>query len=303
MLVHRCIAWLAALLLLTAVQAQQKCEQLKKLHFDVITIQDAAELAAAAACSGNALTATWYGAKFLSETITVGSNTSLTITAASGKLFNAAAIDGNSTTQLFIVNGNLTITNLTLLNGFSSAQGGAITASASAYITLKNCKLTDNTATNGAAVFINGGTLQIDDSSFSFNVADEKGLGSSVHSVGATVSISSSVFTNEANSAVFATDASAVTVSNSTFSTNLAALGGGAGLACQNSTIAYVSGCLFDSNQASQAGAIVVNSHSQLIASDTEFRSNTAVDGGGGAVGTFDASSAEITNVSYPPTA
>jgi Right handed beta helix region len=299
MLVHWCIDWLTVLLLLTAVQALQKCEQLKKLHFDVLTVQDAAELAAAAVYSGNAFTATWNGAKILSETITVGSNTTLTIRAASGNLFNAAAtIDGNSTTQLFIVYGNLTIINLTLQHGFSSTQGGAINVLPSAFVALKNCTLKGHRASNGAAIFNTRGTLQIDDSTFSSNAVDissPEDLSGSIHATEAVVSISSSVFMNEPNSAVYATDRSTVTVSNSTFSNNLATLG--AALTCQNSTTAYVSGCLFDSNHAQLAGAIAIITQSQLVASDTVFRSCTA-DVAGGAVGISDAISAEFTNVS-----
>jgi hypothetical protein len=64
---------------LIKLQAQQSCEELKWLNFDVRTVQDAVDLAAAAACNGKALTATWYGAQVLSDAITVGINTSLTI--------------------------------------------------------------------------------------------------------------------------------------------------------------------------------------------------------------------------------
>jgi hypothetical protein len=295
MLVHWCAAWFTALRLLTTVKAQQNCDQLKVFHLDVLTMQDVAELAAAAACSGNTLTATWYGAKILSETITVGSNTSLTITAASGNIFNAAAIDGNSTTQLFIVYGNLMITNMTLLNGFSSTQGGAITVVPSAFAALKCCTLTGHRAAEGAAVFIDRGTLQIKDSTFSSNAAEQ--VGSSIYASGAVVNIMSSVFMNESNSAVYATDGETVTVINSTFSNNLATQG--SGLTCQNSTTAYVSECLFDSNQATvSGGAITILIQSQLIASNTLFNSNTAKSGSGGAVVTFAASSAEFTNVS-----
>jgi hypothetical protein len=295
MLMHRCIIWLVALFMLFTVQAQQSCEQLKKRHFNVSTVQDIAELAAAAACSGKALTATWHGALALSETITVGSTTSLAITAATGNQFSAAAtIDGNSTTQLFVVNGNLTLTSMTLQNGLSSTQGGAINAVTSAFVVLQNCTLTGHRAAEGAAIFINsGGTLQIDDSSFSYNAAGVSG--SSIYATGATLNIRSSVFINELNSAVYA-EASTVAIINSTFSNNMADLG--AGLACFKGTIANVSGCLFDSNQArSEAGAILVNTQSQLIASDTLFSSNTA-GGGSGAVGTVVGSSAEFTNVS-----
>jgi hypothetical protein len=296
MLVHRCVIWLAALPMLITVQAQQSCKQLKRLSFDVSTAQDVAELAAAAACNGKALSATWNGALVLSDTITVGSNTSLTIKAATGKEFSAAAtIDGNSTTQLFVVNGNLSITGMSLQNGFAITQGGAINALASAFVVLKNCTLTRHRAPLGAAIFINSrGMLQIDDAYFSFNMAES--IGSSVHAIKATVNISSSVFVDEVNSAVFAKDASTVTVINSTFSNSSGLLG--AGVACLNSTALYVSGCLFDSNQASQtSGAIAIVSQSQMLATNTTFRSNTAVLSGG-AIGAFDNSSAELTDVS-----
>jgi hypothetical protein len=296
MLVRRCINWSAALLLLVTVQAQQSCEDLNKLNFDVSTAKDAAELTAAAACSGNALTATWHGALVLADTITVGSNTSLAITATSGKLFSAAAtIDGNSTTRLFVVNGNLTITGITLQNGFSSIQGGAISASASAFVVLKNCRLTGHRAQAGAAISINSrGTLQIDDSKFSLNAAELSG--SSIYATRAIVFITSSVFVNEVNSTVFATDASTITEIDSTFGNSSGLVG--TGVACLDSTSLYVSGCLFDSNQASQtSGAIAIVSQSRLLATNTTFRRNTAALGGG-AVGTSDNSSAELTDVS-----
>eukprot|EP00953_Heterococcus_sp_UTEX-ZZ885_P041482 21161-Heterococcus_DN1.PRE.4 len=279
------------LLLLITTQAQHNCVQLKKRHFDISTVQDAAELTAAAACRGNSLTATWYGEVFLADTITVGNNTSLTITAASTA---AATIDGNSTTQLFLVNGDLTIAGVTLQNGYTRAQGGAINAVASASITLKNCTLIKHRALYGAAISIFEGTLQIDGSSFSFNDAAE--AGSSIQATGATLNISSSVFMNESNSAVYL-EASTVTTLNSTFSNNTAEQG--AGLVCFKGTTAYISGCLFDSNQAdSQAGAISVVTQSQLIASDTVFSSNTA-GAASGAIGTYDGSSAEFTNCQF----
>jgi hypothetical protein len=99
---------------------------------------------------------------------------------------------------------------------------------------------------------------------------------------------------NESNSAVYL-EASTVAIVNSTFSNDMDEQG--AGLVCFKGTIAFVSGCLFESNQASsQAGAIAVITQSQLIASDTVFKSNTALVSG--AVGTSDGSSAELTNVS-----
>jgi hypothetical protein len=288
---HRCITWLAALLLLMTVQAQQSCEQLKRLNFDVSTAQDVVKLAAAAACNGKTLTATWNGALVLSDTITVASNTSLAITAASGKLFSA--VDGKSTTQLFVVNGNLSITGITLQNGFTKMQGGAINVLPSAFVVLKNCTLTGHKAQGGAAIYNSEGTLQIDNSKFSLNAAELSG--SSVYTTGATLNISSSVFVNEVNSAVFARDASTVTVINSNFSINSGL--SGAGVACLNSTTLHVTGCLFDSNQASQAsGAIAIVSQSQMLATNTTFRSNTAAFAG--AIGTFDNSSAELTDVS-----
>jgi hypothetical protein len=201
-----------------------------------------------------------------------------------------------ATAQLssFVVNGNLSITDITLQNSYGTA-GGAITGFASVYIRLKNCTPTGHKALYGAAILIgSNGTLQLDETNFSFNTVE--GVGSSIHATRATVIISSSAFVNEANSAVFATTASTLIINNSTFS-NSSGLSGAA-IACLRSTTVYISGCLFDFNQASRSsGAIAILSQSRLVASDTVFRSNTA-DLGGGAAGTFFNWSAEFTSVS-----
>eukprot|EP00953_Heterococcus_sp_UTEX-ZZ885_P004357 2860-Heterococcus_DN1.PRE.1 len=183
---------------------------------------------------------------------------------------------------------------MTLQNGFNSAQGGAIYILPSASVVLKNCTLLHNKAYAGAAIFNSRGTLQIDGSSFGFNAAASSG--SSIHATGATLNISSSLFMNETNTAVYA-EASTVAIVNSTFSQNSATFG--AGLACFKGTIAAVSRCFFDSNEASsEAGAISVVTQSQLIASDTVFSSNTA-GVASGAIGTFDDSSAELTHCQF----
>jgi hypothetical protein len=290
----RCLTW-CLLLLLTIAQAQQNCGGLKRLHFDVSTAQDAAELAAAAACSGKVLAATWSGALVLSEAITISSKTSLTITAF--KRGAAAIIDGNSTTQLFIVNGNLTMTGITLQNSYANSQTavGAINALASAFVVLQNCTLIGRKALNGAAVVIDSkGTLQ-PDASQQLSSDPSEPTGSSIYAVGATVNVSSSMFElHEVNSAVYASE-STVTILNSTFRHNRAIEG--AGLSCNKNTTAYVTGCLFDSNLASRtAGAVVVFSQSLLIASNTNFTSNSAPQSG--AVSIVDATSTTFTDVS-----
>eukprot|EP00953_Heterococcus_sp_UTEX-ZZ885_P041484 21162-Heterococcus_DN1.PRE.2 len=274
----RCLTW-CLLLLLLAVQAQLNCGGLKRLHFEVSTVQDAAELALAAARTGKVLTAIWYGALVLPEAFTVSSKTSLAITAIkSGK---AAIIDGNSTTQLFIVNGNLTLTGITLQNGYANSQtaAGAINALASAFVVLQNCTLIGRKAVNGAAVVVDSkGTLQ-SDASQQLSSDPPEPTGSSIRAVGATVIVSSTVFElHEASSAVHASE-STLTILNSTFRHNRAIEG--AGISCNKNTTAYLTGCLFDSNLASRtAGAIVVFSQSQLIASDTNFTNNSAPQSG-----------------------
>jgi hypothetical protein len=163
------LCFLLLLLLGELCRAQQStCVRLRKLHYDVHTVQDAEELAAAAACADVSLQATWHTNVVLRSTITVAKGTSLTVTAAAGA---SASVDGAGTVQLFtVLGGNLTVIDLALKNGYGDANGAAINGLDSSHVIIQNCELTGHSTIQfGAAVACQNGTLTIERSRFTNN--------------------------------------------------------------------------------------------------------------------------------------
>jgi hypothetical protein len=172
-MVHNwCLLWFLLELVLqvsttSSAQLLQPCQRLEKLRYDIYAVQDAEQLAAAAACTGVALQATWHAAVILRSTITVATGTSLTMTAAPGA---SASVDGAGTVQLFTVRGNLTVIGLTLKNGYGDAVGAAIHGIDSSHVIVQNCMLTGhNTVQFGAAVASLNSTLTITNTTFTHN--------------------------------------------------------------------------------------------------------------------------------------
>lgn len=109
-----------------------------------------------------------------------------------GKSKENTIINGDSSAILFNVTGRLTLINVTLLNGYSTENGGSIYCDGGA-INIKNCILKNSTAeANGGAIYNNLGVLNIEDSLFINNSASD--YGGVLYTLGVT-SIKDSTFT------------------------------------------------------------------------------------------------------------
>lgn len=112
-----------------------------------------------------------------------------------GKSKQNTIINGQSFERLFNVtpNSRLTLINVTLLNGHSSANGGSI-YSDGGEINIKNCILRNSSADgNGGVIYNNLGFLNIEDSSLMNNSANE--YGGVLYTLG-TTAIKNSNFTD-----------------------------------------------------------------------------------------------------------
>ncbi len=141
-------------------------------------------------------------------------------------------IDGANQFTVFTVNSGVTATlsGLTIQNGNSGANGGG-------------------------GVFINSGTLTVNDSTFSGNSA---AYGGGIEN-----------------------DNGALTVNNSTFSGNSASVSGG-GIFNNGGTLSTVSDSTFSDNSASGFGGGIENDAGTLTVSDSTFSGNSAAYYGGG---------------------
>jgi hypothetical protein len=135
-------------------------------------------------------------------------------------------VSGNNATPIFgVTSGTLDISGLTIANGKSASNGGAI-ANTSGLVTLSNAYLSGNSATSDGGAIDNGGTLLVSDSTFYGNSAV---LGSAIYNTGAVGLEYSTLAGNAASSAggIYDNSGSILTAVNSTFAGNT---GTGAGI-------------------------------------------------------------------------
>ena len=84
---------------------------------------------------------------------------------------NGHTIDGNDKSSIFNITAeNVVIANVTLINGKSVDNGGAITWSGDNG-TIENTTFANNTAENGGAVYVSGNNMTIENSTFTGNNA------------------------------------------------------------------------------------------------------------------------------------
>ena len=205
---------------------------------------------------------------------------------------------------------NLTVENCVFQNN-ESKQGGAISLSPSdsggtTTLTVKNSTFIGNksSGSGGAIHAASNGTSVFEDVTFIGNSCDtSSGLGGALYMDKGTIEISDCSFRGNAacyGGAVGCSQA-AVTVKNSTFTSNSAAMMGGAihiqglfGAECVPGTL-NVSGGSFRDNSAKYGGAIsVTTTGGSLVLSDSTVSSNTA-DIRGGAIYTQDGCTIDIT--------
>ena len=224
------------------------------------------------------------------------------------------SLSGGSSTRLFnLQNGStLTLQNITLQNGFSSNDGGAIYVERLSTLNVSNSAINNSIAANGGAIALNGwgssdpgGTLIVTDSSFSGNTSTAmaipgggNGGGALYITGGSTATVSGSTFSNNqsVNGGGIHILGANLTVSDTAFSGNVAnnsAGGGGGGAIYVDGTKNFsgaidISTSTFTNNQTNQLGGAIFSfpegTGSTLI-DQSLFDGNSATGSGqGGAI-------------------
>jgi predicted outer membrane repeat protein len=239
-----------------AVAQGQACSR-APAPFRVTSATEAAALAKAAACANATISAIWQSKVQLLKRIRVGRGTSVVIT---GENVDSAIIDGGGRMQLLDVRGVLTLINMTLSNGFSDEE-------------------------NGGAVSIGSfGSLSVIGSVFSNNVVIGKAT---------AVATSTSNFVDDGDAedaltitgrggAVYGDVNSKISISNSTFINNTAAIRGGGiwsegTVSIMNSLFTSNAACVGHVARCAGGGAVACNGDNLTI-SDSIFTNNSAVD-------------------------
>ena len=186
--------------------------------------------------------------------------------------------------QIFNVSSGATLTLSSLSVTAGEATNGAAVFNSGTlnvnFVAFSDNLAADNAFTTGAggAIF-NSGTLVISNSSFNGNMA--RGNGGAVESVAGSVTITDSTFTSNVtssgNGGAVDSTSSSVTISNSTFSLNGAALGGALSLDGPSLTM---SGNTFLYNQVTANGGAVYNA-GMLNLIGCSFTHNNASNSGG----------------------
>ncbi|WP_455645652.1 beta strand repeat-containing protein [Methanosphaera sp.] len=191
---------------------------------------------------------------------------------------NANVIIGNLTLNhtRIIVESNRTFSgsNIVLANN-SEGNGSAIYASNGTLI-INNSTFTSNVATqHGGAIYVSNGTLIINNSTFTSNVAS--GYAGAVYTQRSIGNISNSIFTNNSakNGGVIVNIDGDVTLINSTFTNNSATNTGGVVYIDSNLTVIN---CIFTNSSSDYAG-IVYGSGNTVIRNST-FTNTSARQGG-----------------------
>ena len=180
---------------------------------------------------------------------------------------NGHTIDGSNQSRIFNITGkNVTITNLTLINGNSGKNhGGAIYANSN--MNLENVKFTNNVADMGGAIF-NNNTTNITNCIFDNNAADSGGCIFSNNEL----KIYNSTFTNsktDSGSAIYA--CADMDIKDSTFKDLTATENGGAIYTSNNTKI---TNCHFSNTNAKWGGSIYSSKKALDIDNSTFINSN-----------------------------
>ena len=212
-------------------------------------------------------------------------------------------LDGNGETQLFRVDGTLTLENLVLAEGYATngfcsytqnsgeeCGGGAVHVDVDAHLIVDGCAFRDSQARYGGAIYTYGGAVDVSDSTFTENGAYEAG-GAVWTYAHVALSISNCEFTGNAAikaGAVFT--GGDTTIADSTFSGNVATAsepsdddhaggfwGGEGGAIWVNEDTVRVDRCAFEGNRARTEGAaIYVRNLGEAVVAATTFAGNQA---------------------------
>lgn len=187
--------------------------------------------------------------------------------------------------------GMLTISNSTFSGNLADRGcGGAIFNDWNSTLTISNSLFSDNTVTytrefyRGGGVICNlgGGTVAITNSTFSGNSSTGEAGGGSIFNDG-TLSVNNSVFSEniaENGKGGGIKDLGLLTVSNSTFSDNIAGSDGG-GIYSESFDTLTIRNSTFSGNNAYRGGGIDSESYGSVQVSNSTFSGNSALFGGG----------------------
>ena len=248
-------------------------------------------------------------------TISLGSELVITddVSIDGAVLLSTASLDGGSASRLLRVNTTaapgsmktVTLRNLNLTNGTSGTTGGAVFLGTDDSLVMENVDVTSCRAVDGGAVFNDGGTLEIHNSSFAMNVASgASGSGGAIfNAAGGKVTLADSSFTgNIANRAGGAIEDQSggtagfdLMLTGVTFTDNNAGVGPAATAAPGNGGAIHITGSgsariedgSASGNLAAREGGAYWNGSGTMELVDTSITMNTASgpaadDGGGG---------------------
>ena len=223
----------------------------------------------------------------------------LTIT---GSKDSSITIDAKNSSKIFTINKGVTVTldGLTFINA-NGEYGGAISNSGT--LILKNCTFINNTATNrGAAVFNNGGSVDVNNTIFDGNdiTARSKNIdngGAAIFNDNGTITVTNSKITNNIKNlvprngskgdfidAAICSLGGTTTINNTIFTNNSGCYGAGIYIGPKSTTNGNlnVNNCTFTNNTATDiAGALIINNKGKAQITNTNFTNNTAYNAGG----------------------
>lgn len=216
-------------------------------------------------------------------------------------------IDAQNISQIFAIADNINVTfiNITFMDGNSPTNGGAIyNQYLGTIMTFINCTFVDNKASGyGGAIYNNGSNLNVYESNFTTNSANN---GGAIYNNGSNGFIYGSNFTNNnggiAGAAIF-NDGIDLNISSSNFNSNHANEGGailnnatnmkistsnfsantGNGAAIVNDVLGnnlQISSSNFTNNEAPNRGGAILNNGANVNLNNSTFISNKAGDGG-----------------------
>lgn len=198
---------------------------------------------------------------------------------------NQITLSGGNATQLFSVGAgtSLTLRKLTLTNGFSSGDGGAIFNNGT--LTLDESTIQNSNATNSGGAIISYGPLTITNSTLLNNKATNAGAIFPRFAAAVTRIINSHLRQNNAQGqgwggAILPWDGANVTIEGGDIISNTARFGGGIYNVFADSAIT-LTGVLVQGNQGYVYGGGVYNENSMATISRTTFMANATENGGG----------------------
>lgn len=197
-------------------------------------------------------------------------------------------IDGNDLDRVLHIlsSANVTISNLTIRNGFMSTGGGILVEGS---LTLDNVIVADNTANylantpigHGGGILVNQGTLTLNNSKVQNNSAT--GSGGAIANFSGTVTINNSVISGNSatvSAGAIASSQGTVDITGSTIQSNTT-VGSGGAIFQQAGTVNLRSSTVA-SNTATVSGGGIAANGGTLGLYDSLVQSNSSTDDGGG---------------------